>query len=705
MSPSPKQEFKLGDEQERVAQRLFDRSQRHLVYLAQVSSQRKGDAYGCPATQPDPIGQLKTPRQSNCAGVFGRRGSGKTTVLVEVLHRLAAQKTGWTVLARPLDLSYAPREFPHGLTVLHWLHEELRGLASAPRTQDAAKAFQQAARSYFRGADGFNKLVQDRAISAEHYAQAAASEIRMRLRLWADIRDWLDAQAWAMNTRGFVVAVDDLDLAPANAHHSMVWSLLDELHQDRLFFVLAGDLGRLERRLAEEDAGARRRGAGELDAQAASDLVYKVLPQVDRAELEPWPVLQRAAFPPNSVPDRSIGGRAARMGLSPVLRRHLNALLPEWPRGLENVLRELAQRARDELADSTSPRDLNLDLLSFLAEASFDFDLARSLRRRPLAEWAPVFAWRESGTTTLATWQILDRRLQGGDDLPELLPDPQTSELPLGLSSVRWAEVLVDLALHAGSLSPLRWLLRVPWAQARLGQCEVQLDRTEDSVDRAFDSEPLAMLATLYWLRWTASPGKQRSIGRFAIGFWPVLQWLVGDRRLWPGGMEEEVWSPNRLAARVVEADKGDGKALGAVLGDAQAAEIPALLPHEARRLLAQVDALARQPWAALNEVEAAAGPHDLARLAATLAYRAFRSRVIELQVSEDLATERLSTRLVTVVQEGRALGPADITDAFTKVRIQAEADVQELGERQDDPSAALRAFLQAPWFRGLAPD
>ncbi len=699
MSSSRERGVKLGDEQERVALRLLRRGVRHLQHLASVSSERKGDESRA-APNPDAIGRLKTPRQSNCAGVFGRRGSGKTTVLVDVLRRIGEAGTGWTVLARPLDLSYAPREFPHGLTVLHWLYEELRSRGSdAPRSREADTAFQRAARSYFRGADGFNKLVQDRAISAEHYAQSAAGEIQMRLRLWADIQAWLDVQARVLGTQGFVVAIDDLDLAPANAHHSMVWSLLDELHQDRLFFVLAGDISRLERRLAEEDAGTRRRA--ELDSQAASDLVYKVLPQVDRVELVPWPANQRAAFPPGSLAERSIGDRARSLGMSPVLARHLDALLPEWPRGLENVLRELALRQRDRSADSAPPEDLDLDLLSFLAEASFDFDLARTLRRRPLAEWAPLLAWRESGATSSATWQILDRRLRAGEDLPELLPDPQSSDLPLGPSSVRWAEVLVDLALDAGTLSPLRWLLRVPWAQARLGQCEVQLERTEDSVDRAFDSEPLAMLATLYWMRWT--PGPQRSIGRFSVGLWPVLQWLVGERSLWPGIMQDEVWSPNRLATLVNQGDS-PVKELGAVLGTAPVAEIPTLLPPDARGLLSQVEALARQPWTALREVGAEAGPQDLARLAATLTCRAYRARIGALGTVEDLATERLTARLVAVVQDGRALGTGEIADGFKGVLKQGEEDLVALGDAVDAPSAALKALLGAPWFRGLAP-
>jgi hypothetical protein len=75
------------------------------------------------------------------------------------------------------------------------------------------------------------------------------------------------------------------------------------------------------------------------------------------------------------------------------------------------------------------------------------------------------------------------------------------------------------------------------------------------------------------------------------------------------------------------------------------------------------------------------------------------------LPTPEDLATERLVKRLQAGVRDGQALGGVEIEDAFKAVLAQATKEQDVLGGHEDDPSRALSAYLQAPWFRGLGPE
>jgi hypothetical protein len=754
--------IELSADQRRAVARLSSRADRHLDALTAIANQRLNVASECPAHAQPSRGyeRLKTPRQSNCVGIFGRRGSGKTTVMLEVLQHIHRMRPGWYTLVKPMDLSYAPHEFPHGLTVIHWLYEELRKRLGERSTDMAAhKAFERMARSYFRGSDGFNALVRDLAVSAESYAHAAASEISLRLSLRNEVQRWLDAQAKAMDVDGFVIAVDDIDLTPANRHQSLIWSLLDELHQDRLLFVLAADLERMEQRLAEEDQFARHDGASEArrDAsgsqQAARDLAYKVLPQVDRAELMAWEPKARLEFPPEVTTDaatkrmskqakaeakakNTIGALVDALTLPAVLRLHLSHLLPGWARGLENVQRELLQLRSDreaaEDAESTGEafdgQRMARDLMVSLAESSFDFDLARKLRERPLEDWAPTFSWKAPSASLSATWEVLRLRLRAGEDLPELLPDTDTCPLKISLERARWAEVLLDLAMAERRLTPVRLVHRLPWLQARWSACEADLQRNAEPVARAVEDDPAGMLAALYWLRWD---DRGESGIRFALGWWPLLQWLGGDRPLWPSSARAELWTPESLGGAAMSASPRARPAARAstmptvagcvpalLRGQRVGADVP-LLPARVRESLRLADTLAGLPWASLASVQLDVGPPGLARLAAALSYHGLRSLLSDPdRLGRRLPAADWLAPLVRPLQRDAAQGdePADtrspvnalddetIRARFKAVVREADADRRALQEHRDDPLAvALLALLDAPWFRGLA--
>lgn len=701
----------LTQDQEHVANRLVSRIDTHLRSLSAIARLRVQS----PGAADKAYRALKTPRVANAVGVFGRRGSGKSTVMVEVLQRLAKRSRTelcWHVSWRPLDLSYAPREFPHGLTVLHWLYERLQSESVESETgrrtlstanlpsQRVRKAFERASHSYFRGADGFNEMVRDLAVSAEHYAQVAAIEISKRQSLRDDIQHWLDVQAEAMEVEGFVLGIDDLDLAPANRHQNLVWSLLDELHLDRLLFVVAGDLTRLERRLAEEDAYTRRcvsPAMGELDGQAAIDLAYKVFPQVDRAELRPWAYLEREEFRTQSPdparkqePASTLGRLLHSLKLSKSIYVHLSRLLPEWPRGLENLHRQLEELQLPQAAEGGhdgSPETEDA-LVCFLAESNFEFPLARQLRQQPLQYWAAAFSWPDDANHT-ATWAAVGAQLDAKQEIPALQPQALSSASALKLPEAqpRWAEMLLDIALHRRQIEPARLLERIPWLRTRMAEAQAWVERTADTVDRNLSDDPGGLQAALPWIRWNEESvrGQTRGVERFAVGLLPVLQWLSSERTLLPRSFD--LWN---LPATRRDPSPPSSK--------------PLQLPTAMRPLLRVVNALATQPWQGLSRLGGELLPISLARLAAGLTYIGIRHAVAGENAPKDWSAPTPSplAALADCIDSGTIWTDTEIVLHFDAVLDQADADQPLLQNGAEGSAVTLLSLIEATWFKAL---
>lgn len=703
-------------EQKELIARLNRLATRQMEILGSISGQRRARAAN-DASRLEAFEQLKTPRQANALGVFGRRGSGKTTVLTEVVDALINEKAqhGWYVLKQPLDLSYAPREFPHGLTLVHWLHDRLseRDDQDKPRSSRLKTSFERAAQSYFRGSDGFNQLVRNLALSPEHYAVAATREIGARLSLHRDIQDWLDQEATFRGVHGFVIAIDDVDLPPANHHQSLIWSLLDELHQDRLIVVMAGDLQRLQMRLAEEDANVRRGSTkSTLDPDAAQDLIYKVLPQVSRGELQPWNVQDRLNFPPapNNVGDQAkstIGELLDGVRVPSVLRPHFPALLPLWARGLENVWREIGFRndlLRSESRDNTT---LELqtsygkgwsDLLIFLLESRFEFDLARQLREvGQMENLAPNFIWTEDGSDEFALWERLRERigfsrsgpdLNWNSDIPELIPQSQEQGLRLLPSHARIAEALVDLALapEHKTLTPERVVSRIPWLRAHYQHCKATVLRDLNAMDRDLYDSPSQAAAALYWLELSAD-NKTAD-----VGFWPLMALQLGERKRLTEGMAD--FEPTGMGA--LDASGSDKQAQKRFI-DLTRGRVGALIPYQdCRRILRLADALALQPWHLLEAVPAGVDFVGLARLAAILTCNGYSTAAFG-----DLEQAPCLMAAMEKIREA----PDDLSETSIAEHFKALLDeIDALDGSQDEFTRhGISLLVEAPWFRGLA--
>ncbi|MEM8711517.1 MAG: hypothetical protein AAGG01_11230 [Planctomycetota bacterium] len=633
---------------------------------------------------------------------------------------------GWWVAPRPFDMSYAPPEFPMGLTMVHWLNERLACYArdhcrlTPAQASDQSQSFDRVSHGYFRGSAGFNQFVRDLSVSVHGYAAAASEEIRLRLSLMKDLGEWLELQATLLNVKGFVVALDDVDLPPANHHQSLVWSLLDELHQPRLFILLAGELQRLERRLAQEDADSRGRfktAPGDrgldLDLQTAADLVYKVLPQVDRIELEPWSAEDRMAFV-SPVEDHqtelsaapSISDLLTDVAPGDVLHQHAEALLPEWPRGLENVHRELQRLAKQQAQANQEENAVQMEeLVAFLAESTFDFELARALRRRPLERWAGTFQWAESSQAPDATWRRVRSSLAGNLDIPELTPAIESMEIPLGGKRVRWVELLIDMALQAGVLSPLRLIRSIPWVRDRIAACERTFTLGSDSFLKSQEDETTAFLGALYWLR--CEPSEQSRNFRVAAGVWPLLELLRGARSSWPSFLTALSQTPvpvlpeSELDERASK-DRVPPEFMNDLAEGRPIVQEHDLLPRSLRGILEFVDTVASEDWAAVTRAGQQYQDYQVTYLARTAAITTLHGigRAVlgdRVQAASPLSDSDPSGPRETPRQVlGRQR--ADYRKLLKKVTKRNEQDAASHSPGPD----LLKTYLDAPWLVAL---
>ncbi|AVP97189.1 hypothetical protein C7S18_08270 [Ahniella affigens] len=706
----------VSSEQKYLVSRLSALATKQLNVLTQISG-AKPNGLTNQALPTESYEKLKAPRKPNALGIFGRRGSGKTTILTEVIDQLHGRRAehGWHVLTLPLDLSMAPREFPHGLTLVHWLHARLAEHTDAckPRCGKLDASFEKVAQSYFRGSNGFNQLVRKLALSPEHYAGAAAKEIGARLTLHQDIGAWLDQEARFRGVDGFVLALDDVDLPPANRHHSLIWSLLDELHQDRLFLIMAGDLQRLETRLTEEDASVRRGSKiSDKDPQAAQDLIYKVLPQANRIELPPWPAKDRLNFPPAKASTGRVASEVTikalldKISVPSVLREHLPALLPPWARGLENVWRELSFRSsilEAEAVDSDAQelkRELGEDwsgILTFLLESRFEFELASQLKDPlSLQDFAPSFRWQLASADHSYLWRQLRDRMQWNraksdedfwsKDIPELVPEAQDRGLRLLPSHGRLAEALIDFALYRNTLTPERLVSRIPWLRAHYEHCKATVLRDLSTMDRDRSDSPLPAAAALHWIDLASDNYTAQ------IGFWPVMALQLGERRKLTKAMAD--FQPTGLAAL---AAAGADEELKKDFLNLTKGQVGELLPYRNCRMILQMaDALALQPWNLLESVSARVSYVGLARLAAMLTYCAHWTA----------AHGNLKRRpcLDEVINKNHrapeSLSESSISQDFKSVLDEA-SDIAIVKDNSIHHGVGL--LVNAPWFRGLA--
>ena len=181
----------------------------------------------------------------------------------------------------------------------------------------------------------YRGLCQDLAASPSDYSHYVVAGLEERVKLQKDLHVGLGTVLRGLRLRTFAVLLDDFDLVPAQEVRRWLLSLLDELRQPRLLFVLTGDFYRLEHLSWDP--------AVELDKKTGRSLLDKVLPAQNRVPLPGWIPSSRHSFRPTESTgpslwepvEKAIEERPEAVGL-------VQGLLPERPRGLLNLYQTLA---------------------------------------------------------------------------------------------------------------------------------------------------------------------------------------------------------------------------------------------------------------------------------------------------------------------------------------------------------------------------
>ncbi len=644
------------------------------------------------------------PGSSNCFGVFGPRGSGKSTVLQWLgssleetgeANRAAGEKCPRIEVLQGLDCSLSPRGVPLGLSIVRRLRELLHAKHHGFAGRDAARdddddAYERIESAYLRCMNDYRDAIHEVAVSPQHLAKAIRQDIDERFALPALIDSWLHAEAMRHAADVFVLPLDDVELGQDDAPSTLLWSLLDELHRDRLLLLVAADRDLWERRI-RADPHVR------LDPQTVTALLTKALPEDHSVRLRPWTIDERLLFPPHAAQAeelRPMGDLLRRsQHAMPFLAEH-PGLLPAYPRGLTMLWNRL--RTTPGSARSSAGSDHSNDHgegLAFVAQCRGEGALAARLAMRPPKHWAGTF---ESGGRPLAAkaWRSLAR---AAADVQEPLWSIGSATTPLPLQEVGddaplWVEYLVDAALAAGTMQPGEFVERLAPLGQRFSDACLHIEFTRQAISHALEAQRPSVLAEFYWCDWEA-PGD--TFGA-TIGLPQALAAIAGERSAWPSGL---------LAYLAF----GRGQVMEGVPPDRHIVDPTTirteLLPRRVRALIRFVDALSRGPWPALSARSRLLTFGAQARLAAGLVRAAY---LVALGLKESDVSQA-DGPFVSAFDHTRQAAIFGWDERETLARFEALVDAA-LPPAPKAPNAAdaelwrcLRAFVDHMVFRHLS--
>lgn len=631
-------ELKLILEQQRTIDSAVTLIHRMCRDLTDVSGPHK--------SRSEQLDKLKTPRIGNVVGVFGPRGAGKTTCVTHIIRRLSVEspptsdlvdveKHKWRLVRHPLDLSQMPNDTAQGLAVIEWLHRKAAGEPQNRRSDDPCEqSFERVRRAFMLRTEETRKLVRSVSLSLDDFSRRSSQRLDSQMELPNLVSQWLDGECDRHKCAGLIVVVDDADLCRAEGQESLVWSLLDELHQSRLLVVMVADYDRLERNMTEQQ-GKR------LDGRTAAELWEKAIPESHRFALQPWIPGVCDRFSSNLTGDnRAFSDRVRALDLR-ALARSIPYLLPTAPRGLRTTHEVLSDFELLETKEQTKDqkKEQSQALLIKLVRAASHGALANAIvsgtsRWLERARWdgrtvetKPVqnvqsdaaMRWRRMAyDASVGTSDAEHAAIRG------LVPDNPEDLGLVGLSETmqsRWTEAFMDLELErhdADAMSP-RQLIN---AHAALRWISKQLTPTVE-LSRLRAAEYLARSTNthrveLMWMEWRQlddegeSGEAPRRVG-YRLGLRSLLKYSGGRRNL--------------LDAAVAEALIVDQRE------DRDSPGRDPIMPSNVRDMIRLMTAMNRVNWQALATSRIYRSPGGMVRLAAGLIWMSYLYAIEQLDV------------------------------------------------------------------------
>lgn len=343
--------------------------------------------------------------EPNVVGVFGPRGSGKSTVLKMFSDNLKKASVEYELanilVVEPLDCTQIPLDVSPGSAVLLHLQHNLKQYpVIAGKLRNLAERYSLASKSY-------SDLCLDLSGSSEEFGYHYTEGTKNRLNLMADLTQVLKELEKECRYKMVLVPLDDFDLVRNQAAQDWVNALLDNLHQSRILFLVTADFYRLQYILVQENG---------YDEKTSRALLNKLIPPAQRVTLEPWSFDTPQKFP--QVSGSLLEQLKMLVDFTKVPQNIVYQLLPRRPRGLESLYEKLPPFLSPQLGSKNlldlkqyqenlnDPR-IFLELLAICREETL---LARRLKETKSAAWSSLLELKEP-----------DEQLAWGDHLDQAI--------------------------------------------------------------------------------------------------------------------------------------------------------------------------------------------------------------------------------------------------------------------------------------------
>ena len=527
------------------------------------------------------LGPLPTP--SRVFGLLGPRGTGKSTIIRMLRDPEYDGFPQHFLLLPEMDCSALPEEVVPGTALLVHLQTFLEERAPVheqdPEFQAILQECDELAGICARTTSAFHELSLNLASSPRDYSHFMAVVSRDRLTLRRKVTSWLEKTLRLLRKQAFVIALDDFDLINAQAIQRWLFSLLDEMFQERLFFILTADFNRLEDTDLTQFRG--------IDKKTLRALINKFLPPENRIDIQPWNIAHdhdlvhffHYAIPDSyrrdsllTTPDRLAGFFTDH----PIQKGLYRQLIPLWPRGLEDLFFGLNDHHQKSLGTEPDAREKcrrQREVLVKLAACRAESLLVRRLRKQDPAGWPRVLRFpkkRQSVEDWDHTVEIAAIRMNDQsqpftalaqvtpDDVLESGPSDSWSSVPRSDDSGSvntggwrkpwdvsraqvpfWAELLLNMGMQESHWQPVSHALRnrvhvlYGWCDLadRVRQAHFRTRISRSNLTHSLMTHQLPSRAYLTWI--DASPERtDPSSGDLIveIGWRPLLQALRGDR-------------------------------------------------------------------------------------------------------------------------------------------------------------------------------
>lgn len=570
---------------------------------------------------------VNEPGFANAIGIFGDRGAGKSTLLYWLYEQNKCSEAKCSnascpnqshpddyrnfVFLPPIDCSaLAQLKIPSAVALLRirqYFQEHVKTSLNEKELDKLIKRLDVLIGYAARTDRGFQKLSLELATSSPDYDYYQKKGIEERLKLKAELQQWVnDARGYA-NDKSFVIFLDDFDLTSVIQVHAWITALLDELRQTGLIFIITANFYRLEHLSWGKKI--------QFDDKTGRALITKIFPPKNCHHIPDWSIDEAFTFKKPTDMNKTSPPSLEEL-LNEILKKNTElyqetvfSLLPKLPRGIENFYEHLYIEYQ---ADSKS-QDEALVFASWLATCRNEPLMARLLRERHnnsrnwfnhlqlnkqelhVEQWEELIhdaykraSWNHtqllpplphilpSGKGNLKD-KLSEHCLEHSSDehvplvhKPEITAPLRDSEFA---EQALWAELLLDIDLLRADTR--RFYLLSHWQPLvdRIKACQIKVSFPEYYLEAFFvENDDKLTKAVFCWFEYANNS--------LSIGWKPLFDMIRGKRDPMPLQLLDEM-PVNTLA-------------LG---GDLPTAKDLELLPKRFWLLLVLTDALERCPW------------------------------------------------------------------------------------------------------------